>query len=67
MGVGLALITGWTAFPRALYVRQEQPLEFQHKMHSAKSGALNGMWRLLGRGAGAGRHESDILAHPYRH
>lgn len=34
----LALVTGWTAFPRALYVRREQPLAFQHKTHSEKSG-----------------------------
>ena len=36
--MGLAIVTGWTAFPRALYVRREQPLEFQHKTHSEKSG-----------------------------
>ena len=38
IGMGLAIITGWTAFPRALYVRSNQPLEFHHKMHSEKSG-----------------------------
>lgn len=38
IGMGLAIITGWTAFPRALYVRRDQPLEFHHKMHSEKSG-----------------------------
>ena len=38
IGMGLALFVGWTAFPRALYVRRAQPLEFQHKTHSEKSG-----------------------------
>lgn len=38
IGMGLAILTGWTAFPRALYVRQNQPLEFHHKTHSEKSG-----------------------------
>ena len=38
IGLGLAIVTGWTAFPRALYVRREQPLEFHHKTHSEKSG-----------------------------
>ncbi len=38
IGMGLALVTGWTAFPHALYVRREQPLQFQHKTHSEKSG-----------------------------
>ena len=38
IGMGLALVTGWTAFPRASYVRRDQPLEFHHKTHSEKSG-----------------------------
>jgi menaquinone reductase, multiheme cytochrome c subunit len=38
IGMGLALLTGWTAFPHALYVRRSQPLEFLHKTHSEKSG-----------------------------
>ena len=37
-GMALAIFAGWTAFPRALYVRREQPLEFRHQTHSAKSG-----------------------------
>lgn len=37
-GFALAVVTGWVAFPRALYVRREQPLEFHHKTHSEKSG-----------------------------
>ncbi len=37
-GFALALVAGWVAFPRALYVRREQPLEFHHKTHSEKSG-----------------------------
>ena len=38
IGMGLAIFIGWTAFPHALYVRQNQPLEFHHKTHSEKSG-----------------------------
>jgi hypothetical protein len=38
IGMGLAIFIGWTAFPRALYIRQNQPLEFHHKTHSEKSG-----------------------------
>jgi menaquinone reductase, multiheme cytochrome c subunit len=38
IGMALAIVTGWTAFPRALYVRREQPLEFHHKTHREKSG-----------------------------
>jgi len=37
-GFALAIVTGWVAFPRALYVRREQPLAFHHKTHSEKSG-----------------------------
>lgn len=37
-GFALAVVTGWVAFPRALYVRREQPLAFHHKTHSEKSG-----------------------------
>lgn len=38
LGMGLAIVAGWTVFPRALYVRREQPLEFRHQTHSEKSG-----------------------------
>jgi len=38
IGLGLAIVTGWAAFPRALYVQRAQPLEFHHKTHSEKSG-----------------------------
>jgi menaquinone reductase, multiheme cytochrome c subunit len=34
----MALAAGWIAFPRALYVRRAEPLQFQHKVHAAKSG-----------------------------
>jgi len=37
-GFVIALILGWVTFPRALYVRQEQPLDFFHKTHAEKSG-----------------------------
>lgn len=32
------MLTGWAAFPRALYVRWQQPLVFRHKTHSEKAG-----------------------------
>ena len=31
-------LAGWTAFPRVLYVKKPQPLEFRHKAHAEKSG-----------------------------
>jgi menaquinone reductase, multiheme cytochrome c subunit len=37
-GLAVALSVGWFAFPRALYMRQNQPVEFRHKMHAEKSG-----------------------------
>lgn len=37
-GFAIALIAGWAVFPRALYVRRQQPLEFHHKTHAEKSG-----------------------------
>jgi len=38
LGLATALMAGWLAFPRALYVRQNQPLAFHHKTHAEKSG-----------------------------
>ena len=38
IGFTFAVMTGWVAFPSALYVRKVQPLEFHHKTHSEKSG-----------------------------
>lgn len=39
-GAGFAAVmaAGWLAFPRALYERLPQPLEYRHKTHAAKSG-----------------------------
>jgi hypothetical protein len=39
LGLAVALLVGWVAFPRALYVSQNQPLEFHHKTHAEKSGS----------------------------
>jgi len=41
VGFAVAMFVGWVAFPRALYISQEQPLDFFHKTHAEKSG-LNG-------------------------
>src|SRR5690349_10299551 len=38
VGFGAALAAGWGAFPRALYQKKAQPVEFRHKTHAAKSG-----------------------------
>lgn len=38
LGVAVALLVGWVAFPRALYVKKHQPLDFLHKTHAEKSG-----------------------------
>lgn len=38
LGVAAALAAGWLVFPRALYVRHAQPLEFRHQLHAEKSG-----------------------------
>jgi menaquinone reductase, multiheme cytochrome c subunit len=37
-GVALATVIGWLVFPHALYVRSQQPVNFQHKLHGEKSG-----------------------------
>jgi len=37
-GLVVALLIGWVAFPRALYVQRQQPLDFFHKTHAEKSG-----------------------------
>ncbi|MGO9273409.1 MAG: menaquinone reductase multiheme cytochrome c subunit QrcA [Terriglobia bacterium] len=38
LGLAAALLVGWVAFPRALYVQRRQPLEFRHQTHAEKSG-----------------------------
>jgi len=38
LGVMVAMLAGWVVFPRALYMRKPQPLEFRHKTHAEKSG-----------------------------
>ena len=38
LGFAVASVIGWVAFPRALYSRHEQPLDFIHKTHAEKSG-----------------------------
>ena len=41
IGVATALLAGWIGFPRVLYVRHDQPLEFRHKTHAEKSGVAD--------------------------
>jgi hypothetical protein len=38
LGFVTSLAAGWMAFPRVLYVKKPQPLEFRHKTHAEKSG-----------------------------
>jgi len=37
-GLAMALFAGWVLFPRALYSKRPQPVEFLHKTHAEKSG-----------------------------
>jgi len=38
LGLAVALFAGWVVFPRVLYVKRNQPVEFEHKTHAEKSG-----------------------------
>jgi len=38
-GLVMALFAGWVLYPRALYSKKPQPIEFRHKTHAEKSGA----------------------------
>lgn len=35
IGLLLALAVGWLAFPRAIYRKAEQPIQFSHKVHTS--------------------------------
>jgi hypothetical protein len=37
-GAVAALAAGWAGFPRAIYARRPQPVEFSHKIHTEKAG-----------------------------
>jgi len=37
-GLAVALLAGWVAFPRVLYSKKHQPVEFRHQTHAEKSG-----------------------------
>ena len=52
IGFGAALAAGWGAFPRALYQKQAQPLQFRHKTHAAKSGGDEHTTRRSAMGSG---------------
>jgi hypothetical protein len=41
LGVAVALVVGWVAFPRTLYVKKPQPFDFLHKTHAEKSGLVD--------------------------
>lgn len=40
-GVLVALVLGWVVFPRVLYVKKSQPVDFLHKTHAEKSGVAD--------------------------
>jgi len=40
IGMAGALALGWYAFPRALYKKIEQPLQFSHKVHTGKDAGM---------------------------
>lgn len=37
-GLVVSMAAGWAGFPRAIYQRSEQPVEFSHKVHIDKAG-----------------------------
>ena len=39
-GVLVALLGGWVAFPRVLYTRIDQPIQFSHKTHTSEAAGL---------------------------
>lgn len=40
-GVLVTLVLGWVVFPRVLYVKKSQPVDFLHKTHAEKSGVAD--------------------------
>lgn len=67
LGLATALAAGWFAFPRVLYVREAQPVEFRHKVHAEKSGVSGcGDCHILGADgsfAGIPRTEACAACH----
>lgn len=62
-GLAVALIIGWVAFPRVLYVNQQQPIEFRHKIHAEKSGITDcAQCHVLRDGEFAGLPSNDTCA-----
>jgi len=41
VGLLAALVLGWVVFPRVLYVKKSQPVDFLHKTHADKSGVAD--------------------------
>lgn len=43
LGIGLAagLAGGWVVLPRALYSREEQPVQFSHKVHTGEAAGMS--------------------------
>ncbi len=40
-GFAVALLAGWVVFPHALYQRVDQPLQFNHRIHTGDKGGLS--------------------------
>ena len=38
IGMAVSLAAGWAGFPRAIYSRAQQPVNFSHKVHTAQGG-----------------------------
>ena len=64
LGLAVALTAGWVAFPRALYIQRQQPLQFHHKTHAEKSGTTqcSGCHVLRDDGEFAGIPPNDTCA-----
>lgn len=65
-GAAATLLAGWLAFPEALYRRQAQPLDFNHKTHTVKAEmecSACHAYREDGSFAGIPRIENCALCH----
>lgn len=63
-GVVTIQVAGWVGLPKALYVTKQQPMEYRHKTHAAKSGAAecDGCHTLGSDGVFAGLPKTESCA-----
>ena len=66
LGVALSMVVGWAVFPKLLYSKQNQPVDFNHKLHLEEvddSCASCHFFREDGTFSGAPRLEQCIDCH----